>query len=318
MVESSSQIKDRLLAIGIEPKTVENILKNKAVVAKFEEVLDIAGIKECAKEKGALLYGLTTKGKALLKENLEIFVACLVQDKWTRMPQLDAGLDYVLQKTRNEGKGFIVSDMTDFEKETGVGVVVTQEQIDGFVDEIFKKHEAEIGEKKHDFNFASFLQTLRKDHKWADGGAVRNTIEAKKLALLGEPPKDEGGRKKKGKQSAEDKKKAKEEKKEETKEEPTIDIKQLIGRDVDVGNYPEVLAKHREATGNKIRTRFPPEPNGYLHIGHAKAIRFNFEVAKQYEGTTYLRFDDTNPDKENQEYIDHIKEIVSWLGYTPA
>ena len=64
-------------------------------------------------------------------------------------------------------------------------------------------------------------------------------------------------------------------------------------------------------------TRFPPEPNGYLHIGHAKAIRFNFTVAKAYGGETYLRFDDTNPCKENNEYIDHIKEIVSWLGFTP-
>lgn len=54
-----------------------------------------------------------------------------------------------------------------------------------------------------------------------------------------------------------------------------------------------------------------------MHIGHAKAIRFNFTVAKEYGGNTYLRFDDTNPCKENQEFIDHIKEIVSWLGYEP-
>jgi len=64
-------------------------------------------------------------------------------------------------------------------------------------------------------------------------------------------------------------------------------------------------------------TRFPPEPNGYLHIGHAKAIRFNFSVAAAYGGETYLRFDDTNPCKENNEFIDHIKEIVDWLGFKP-
>ena len=91
----------------------------------------------------------------------------------------------------------------------------------------------------------------------------------------------------------------------------------MIGRDVDAGNSAEHLEKHRAVTGGKIMTRFPPEPNGYLHIGHAKAIRFNFTVAKQYDGLTYLRFDDTNPCKENNEYIDHIHEIVGWLGYKP-
>jgi len=77
------------------------------------------------------------------------------------------------------------------------------------------------------------------------------------------------------------------------------------------------LKKHREATGGRIVTRFPPEPNGYLHIGHAKAMRFNFTVAAENGGYTYLRFDDTNPVKENQEFIDNIKYCVTWLGYTP-
>ena len=64
-------------------------------------------------------------------------------------------------------------------------------------------------------------------------------------------------------------------------------------------------------------TRFPPEPNGYLHIGHAKAMFVDFGMAEQYDGVCYLRFDDTNPEAEKQEYIDHIEEIVSWLGWTP-
>lgn len=156
---------------------------------------------------------------------------------------------------------------------------------------------------------------MRDLYKWADGGLVRKVIDAKKMALLGEEPKEDGTRKKKGKMTTEDKKKAKEA--EAVDEEPTYDIKQLIGRDVNADNSEELLKKHREFTGGRVMTRFPPEPNGYLHIGHAKAIRFNFQVAKEYGGETYLRFDDTNPCKENQEFIDHIKEIVSWLGQTP-
>ncbi|WIV99530.1 glutamine--tRNA ligase/YqeY domain fusion protein [Kinneretia aquatilis] len=65
----------------------------------------------------------------------------------------------------------------------------------------------------------------------------------------------------------------------------------------------------------KIRTRFPPEPNGYLHIGHAKSICLNFGLARDYGGICHLRFDDTNPEKEEQEYVDAIKEMVSWLGW---
>ncbi|MGB7815850.1 MAG: glutamine--tRNA ligase/YqeY domain fusion protein [Methylotenera sp.] len=74
-----------------------------------------------------------------------------------------------------------------------------------------------------------------------------------------------------------------------------------------------------QATGQvdtaKIRTRFPPEPNGYLHIGHAKSICLNFGLARDYGGICHLRFDDTNPEKESQEYVDSITEMVHWLGF---
>ena len=65
----------------------------------------------------------------------------------------------------------------------------------------------------------------------------------------------------------------------------------------------------------KIHTRFPPEPNGYLHIGHAKSICLNFGLAKLYGGKCNLRFDDTNPTKEDVEYVDSIKQDVKWLGF---
>ncbi|HTH39432.1 MAG TPA: glutamate--tRNA ligase family protein, partial [Rhodocyclaceae bacterium] len=64
----------------------------------------------------------------------------------------------------------------------------------------------------------------------------------------------------------------------------------------------------------KIRTRFPPEPNGYLHFGHAKSILLNFGLARDYGGVCHMRFDDTNPEKEDQEYVDAILDSVKWLG----
>ncbi|KAL1198349.1 Glutamine--tRNA ligase, cytoplasmic [Cardamine amara subsp. amara] len=82
-------------------------------------------------------------------------------------------------------------------------------------------------------------------------------------------------------------------------------------------NTKEVLDKHLKVTGGKVYTRFPPEPNGYLHIGHAKAMFVDFGLAKERGGCCYLRYDDTNPDAEKTEYINHIEDIVNWMGWEP-
>ena len=79
-------------------------------------------------------------------------------------------------------------------------------------------------------------------------------------------------------------------------------IEQEIDKDLAEGVYTEVC------------TRFPPEPNGYLHIGHAKSILLNYGLAEKYNGTFHLRFDDTNPTKEDLEFVESIKEDVKWLG----
>lgn len=84
---------------------------------------------------------------------------------------------------------------------------------------------------------------------------------------------------------------------------PTDFIRQVIEEDLKSGKHKEIV------------TRFPPEPNGYLHIGHAKSICLNFGIAQEFEGQCNLRFDDTNPAKEDVEYVDSIKEDVRWLGF---
>ena len=84
---------------------------------------------------------------------------------------------------------------------------------------------------------------------------------------------------------------------------PTNFIRQIIDADLASGKH------------NTVQTRFPPEPNGYLHIGHAKSICLNFGLGLKYNAPVNLRFDDTNPAKEEQEYVDSIKEDVKWLGF---
>ena len=97
-------------------------------------------------------------------------------------------------------------------------------------------------------------------------------------------------------------------------------------KDIEAGNEPEKKTLNfieeiiendisNGKNGGRVHTRFPPEPNGYLHIGHAKSICLNFGIGKKYNGKTNLRFDDTNPTKEDVEYVDSIKEDIKWLGF---
>ena len=106
---------------------------------------------------------------------------------------------------------------------------------------------------------------------------------------------------------------------------PSNFLRQIIENDLEKGTYaqrrwagsPGDAAHHAKGQPDpaKIRTRFPPEPNGYLHIGHAKSICLNFGLARDYGGVCHLRFDDTNPEKENLEFVDAITDTVKWLGF---
>src|ERR1700686_5313413 len=86
---------------------------------------------------------------------------------------------------------------------------------------------------------------------------------------------------------------------------PQLDfVRAIVAEDSKTGKY-----------GGRVMTRFPPEPNGYLHIGHAKSICLNFGIGIEFGGVCNLRFDDTNPTKEDVEYVESIKEDIRWLGF---
>ena len=110
-----------------------------------------------------------------------------------------------------------------------------------------------------------------------------------------------------------------------TANKPSNFLRQIIEADLSKGTHatrlwagmPATATQHAKGQPDpaKIRTRFPPEPNGYLHIGHAKSICLNFGLAQDYDGVCHLRFDDTNPEKEDQRFVDAIEDTVKWLGF---
>eukprot|EP01017_Pseudomicrothorax_dubius_P024732 TRINITY_DN2627_c0_g1_i4.p1 TRINITY_DN2627_c0_g1~~TRINITY_DN2627_c0_g1_i4.p1 ORF type:complete len:654 (+),score=156.67 TRINITY_DN2627_c0_g1_i4:927-2888(+) len=178
---------------------------------------------------------------------------------------------------------------------------VCEEEVERLLDDYFKGHTVPIA------NSAQVLKSLRKLYPSVPNDLLfkcynRRFMEAAAL-------------RKKVEETA---------KKEEKQDEECLDrrwaekIKTLVARDLEFAiNDEKTLAEVRERTKGVVYTRFPPEPNGFLHIGHAKAIRFNFMAAKVLGGKCYLRYDDTNPEKESREFINSIQENVRWLGYEP-
>ncbi|XP_006036689.1 glutamine--tRNA ligase [Alligator sinensis] len=257
-------------------------------------------------------------------------VGCVTSKKIVTDLQLSAALDYVKSHPLDP------IDVADFERACGVGVAVTPEQIEEAVEAAISKHRAELLAERYRFNMGLLMGEARSRLKWADGKIIKNEVDLQVLHLLG--PKTEADLEKKPK--ADKAKPAEVEKRRkaavvvngaESLEERSL-MEQLRGEALKFHkpgeNYkadgyvttPHTMAllkQHLEITGGQVRTRFPPEPNGILHIGHAKAINFNFGYAKANDGICFLRYDDTNPEKEEEKYFTAIREMVEWLGYEP-
>ncbi|KAL0430153.1 UNVERIFIED_CONTAM: Glutamine--tRNA ligase, cytoplasmic [Sesamum radiatum] len=233
--------------------------------------------------------------------------------------------------------GNLLYSIDDFEAACGVGVEVSLEDIEGAVDEIFEENKAVILEQRYRTNVGELFGYVRKKQPWADPKIVKQIIDTKLYALLGErtaADNEKPVKKKKDKPAkAEDKAIVEETAPAKPSEEeinpfsifPSPEQNFKVHTEIYFSDRPvlracnskEILDKHLKVTGGKVFTRFPPEPNGYLHIGHAKAMFVDFGLAKERGGCCYLRYDDTNPEAEKKEYIDHIEEIVGWMGWKP-
>ncbi|XP_020114560.1 glutamine--tRNA ligase isoform X2 [Ananas comosus] len=318
------------LSIGLDKRTAENALVNNKVTANLTAVIKEAGVNGCSKAIGNLLYTVATKHPANALVHRPFLVDYVVSSKIKNSAQLDAALSFL----SNVGpESFSVEK---FDEACGVGVDVSVEEIQSTVTAVLEENMNAILEQRYHINVGNLCGQVRKRHPWADAKIVKEVIDEKLFGILGE------------KTEADDKKplKKKKEKPAKLEDQKNVVVASAPPSEEEVNPYSifpqpeenfkvhteiffsdgsiwrahntkEILERHLKATGGKVFTRFPPEPNGYLHIGHAKAMFIDFGLAKERDGNCYLRFDDTNPEAEKQEYIDHIMEIVEWMGWKP-
>lgn len=321
------------LKIGLDQRTANNALANAKVTSNLYDVIHEAGVQGgCDKAIGNLLYTVATKYPANALKHRPGFLKYITDGQVKNTPQLEAAFSFF------SGIGPDSFDKQEFEKHCGVGVEVTAEEVKKTVEAVVEENKSLILAERYRINVGMLLGQVRKELPWADGKAVKEEMDVQMRELLGE-------------KTAEDDEKPVKKKKEKapkigeqavvTSESPSGGISHeevnpfLIFPDPHENiqvhteiffsdgtiwrplNTKEKLAKHLQFTGGNVYTRFPPEPNGYLHIGHAKALFVNFGLAKERGGNCYLRYDDTNPEAEKKEYIDHIQEIVHWMGWRP-
>lgn len=295
--------------IGLSAQKADETIQNPGLTQRLLEVIQSARSNPSfspSPDLGKLMYSLASQAKST-KEQREFLTSYIVSGKLPSVLQLEAASEFL--RTHS------IYTTEQFEEFSGIGVVVTEAQIKEAVESVFREQAENI--KAAGWTDKTLLGGLLKKvkalHKWGDARLIKQLVEAKLLEVLGPQPSEEELKKslKTKKENSEQKRQFEEVPKKEK-------LSTCIGRDLKSAvNSEELMKKHLEFTGGKVMTRFPPEPNGYLHLGHAKAMRFSFTMAAENCGHTYLRFDDTNPDKESEEFIENIKRNVNWLGYTP-
>ncbi|XP_075972930.1 glutaminyl-tRNA synthetase [Anticarsia gemmatalis] len=329
---------ERFKLLGLNDQKAKETLKNANVTKFLLAALNEVDVEKLPTGAGMLIYHLATKIKPQISAKLPFVCDYIAKGSIDSTLRVDAALEYLLSNV-SEAK----IDSGAFEKACGVGVVVTPEQVEQAVEKHMAKYKAELLEKRYRFNSGIVMQAVRADLPWADGKAIKNEVDVQILDLLGpkteadlapppkaeKKPKGDGGKKAKKVEDKASKPADKAESSDDVGGASSISelMKKLPfhapGENFKSDGYvvtsdtKRLLAEHLKITGGKVRTRFPPEPNGILHIGHAKAININFGYAAAHDGVCFLRYDDTNPEKEEEKFFVGIKDMVEWLGYKP-
>ena len=302
---------------GYEEAKFKEITKNQKILSELEKLLGEVQVGELDKTQRAILHQFATllaKRKDAGEVSTALVVENVVNGGIKTNLQIDAAFKYVVAHPD--------VDQETLAAEAGIGVHVGEEDVRRKVVEYIESNKSKIEEQRYKL-VPGIMADVKKmpELKWAEPRLFKPIIDEEILKAIG--PKDERDVvKKQPKAKKNAKKDDSGDKSSDSKgEKRTMFTEGFLGDLHKVGEnpqaYPELMAEHLKATGGKVHTRFPPEPNGYLHIGHSKAIMVNFGYAKYHDGVCYLRFDDTNPEAEAPEYFESIKRMVSWLGFKP-
>lgn len=303
---SVSDLAARFAAVGFGETKVSEIVKNKKVSNALSQALDcVPSNTTLDNAQLTLLHTLASTTKNSEDSSpipkLSLIVEAVADRRLKNGIQLDAAVKYAKKAGENATK-------EELDSESGVGIELTRDDVKREISRYFEEHKSEIEEKRYR-HFPAIMADVRRlpELKWASPAFFKPVIDELLLEKLG--PKDERDVAKKEPRKAENKKKR------------SMFLEGFLGALHKVGEnpqaYPELMKAHLEATKGKVHTRFPPEPNGFLHIGHSKAIFVNFGYAKYHNGVCYLRYDDTNPAKEEDIYFELIRRMVEWLGFEP-
>jgi len=308
------------VSAGLSAEKATQTLKNGDLSDFLNaSLLQVQAIAPVTRENGLNVYSFCTKSK---KKHLAASILPYIARGQLETPsKLDAAIEYGQKATE--------FDKAAFESACGVGVVISNEDIENAVMAVINANKEQLVKQRYRFNVGMLLGKTRSSIPFVDGKKLKSALDCEVLNLLGPKTEADLAKPKKEKKEKAKKETAKDEKKEEINESLEEQLKGAArffhapGKNFETERYVTTdttmahMDKHLAITGGQVRTRFPPEPNGILHIGHAKAINFNFGYARVNNGVCYLRYDDTNPEKEEEKFFTAIKDMVEWLGYTP-
>ncbi|XP_063711493.1 glutamine--tRNA ligase-like [Symsagittifera roscoffensis] len=340
---------DLFMSVGLSEQRAKETLKNKQLSDRLNGIILTASKltphsspHSIDKSQGQLLYHCATKLKDA--RSVDQVLPYIMNRKVSSEMQVNAVQQYFMDNPVGD------VNISEFEELCGIGVDVTKDDIVGAVKAVIEEHRSKLIEERYQYpigQLISDVKTKQPNMKWADGKVVKQTVDACIEHLLGPKTEQDSNKKKRQPTVAYSQAPSKpatvtierngsvngtmEEDNDsfrfDQSEEKADMFKGLklhgVGENHTTEGYlvtdenMKRLEAHKERANGVVHTRFPPEPNGILHIGHAKAININFGFAKAHGGHCNLRYDDTNPEKEEERYFTGILDMVRWLGYEP-
>ncbi|RXN12612.1 glutamine--tRNA ligase [Labeo rohita] len=287
------------MSIGLSEQKAKETLKNEALSSTLKKAVEQAqgllGSTSIDKTVGTLLYSMVTRLKD--PNRLSFLTEYIVTRKITTELQLSAALDFLKSHPQEN------LDRHEFETACGVGVVVTPEQIEDAVELIIRKHKDQLLAERYRFNMGILMGEARTALKWADGKIVKSEVDMQVLHLLG--PKTEADLEKKPKVMLYQSKKG-------ASQSLTPGEANTEGKSLMEQLRGESLKFHKP--GENYKTE------GYVVTPNTMdLLKKHLEITggQANNGICFLRYDDTNPEKEEEKYFTAIKEMVEWLGYKP-